>query len=153
MHIGDPSPFPGPPSLSYSVQKARRTNFPNCKPESLVRSPIAFTRPCSSLLLGSPLLHGTTWFNPSGPPDWLLLIPDQPIGLVVTDLCAAGVRTHLIRPGTSFYLGFPGDSDSKESTCNVEDPGSIPGSGRCPGEGNGYPLQYSCLENPTDRGA
>ena len=39
------------------------------------------------------------------------------------------------------------------SACNVEDLGSIPGSGRSPGEGNGNPLQYSCLENPMDRGA
>ena len=49
--------------------------------------------------------------------------------------------------------GFPGGSDSKESACNEGDPGSIPGSGRSPGEGNGNPLQYSCLENPMDRGA
>ena len=42
-------------------------------------------------------------------------------------------------------LGFPGGSDGKESACNVGDPGSIPGSGRCPGEGNGNPLQYSFL--------
>ena len=41
----------------------------------------------------------------------------------------------------------------KASACNVGDPGSIPGSGRSPGEGNGNPLQYSCLENPMDRGA
>ena len=41
----------------------------------------------------------------------------------------------------------------KESTCNVGDLGLIPGSGRFPGEGNGYPLQYSCLENSMDRGA
>ena len=44
-------------------------------------------------------------------------------------------------------------STSKESTCNAGDWGSIPGSGRCPGQGNGNPLQYSCLENPMDRGA
>jgi len=44
-------------------------------------------------------------------------------------------------------------SDSKESACNAGDSGSIPGSGRSPGEGSGYPLQYSCLENPMDRGA
>ena len=50
-------------------------------------------------------------------------------------------------------MGFPGDSDGKESACNVGDPGSIPGLGRSPGEGNGNPLQYSCLENPMDRGA
>ena len=48
--------------------------------------------------------------------------------------------------------GFRGGSDGKESACNVGDPGSIPGSGRSPGEVNGYPLQYSCLENPMDRG-
>ena len=44
-------------------------------------------------------------------------------------------------------------SDGKGPACNVGDPGSIPGSGRSPGEGNGNPLQYSCLENPTDGGA
>ena len=49
--------------------------------------------------------------------------------------------------------GFPCGSDGKESACNAEDPGSIPGSERSPGEGNGYPLQYSCLVNPMDRGA
>ena len=49
--------------------------------------------------------------------------------------------------------GFADDSDSKESACNTGDPGSIPGSGRSPGEGNGNPLPYSCLENPMDRGA
>ena len=49
--------------------------------------------------------------------------------------------------------GFPGGSDSEESACNAGDPGSIPGLGRAPGEGNGNPLLYSCLENPMDRGA
>ena len=44
-------------------------------------------------------------------------------------------------------------SVGKESACNAGDPGSIPGSGRSSGEGNGYPLQYSSLENPIDRGA
>ena len=52
-----------------------------------------------------------------------------------------------------FKMGFPVGSDDKESACNVGDPCSISGSGRFPGEGNGNPLQYSCLENPTDRGA
>jgi len=47
---------------------------------------------------------------------------------------------------------FPGGSDSKESACQVRDQGLIPGSGRCPGERNGNPLQYSCLENSMDRG-
>ena len=49
--------------------------------------------------------------------------------------------------------GFPGGSDGKESACNAGDLGSIPVSGRSPGEGNGNPLQYSCLENPTEGGA
>ena len=48
---------------------------------------------------------------------------------------------------TYTYEGFPGSSDNKESACNVGDPGSIPGSGRYPGEENGNPLQYSCLGN------
>ena len=48
------------------------------------------------------------------------------------------------------FLGFPGSSAGKESTCNAGDPSSIPGLGRFPGEGNGYPLQYSCLENSMD---
>ena len=47
---------------------------------------------------------------------------------------------------------FPGSSEGKESACNVGDPGSILGLGRSCGEGNGSPLQYSCLENSTDRG-
>ena len=49
-------------------------------------------------------------------------------------------------------MGFPDGSDGKDSACNVGDLGSVPGLGRSPGEGNGYPLQYSCLENPMDRG-
>ena len=48
---------------------------------------------------------------------------------------------------------IPGGSDGEESTCNAGDLGSIPGLGRSPGEGNGYPLQYSCLQDSTDRGA
>ena len=51
------------------------------------------------------------------------------------------------------YMGFPGGSDGKESACNVGDWGLIPWLGRSPGEGNGNPLQYSCLENSMDRGA
>ena len=50
-------------------------------------------------------------------------------------------------------MGFPGGSDSKESACNARDLDSIPGLGRSLGEGNGNPLQYSCLENLMDRGA
>ena len=51
---------------------------------------------------------------------------------------------------TVIFEGFPGGLDGKVSACNAGDPGSIPGSGRSPGEGNGNLLQHSCLENPTD---
>ena len=58
--------------------------------------------------------------------------------------------TPVFLPGESHGLG---DSDGKESACNAGDPGSVSGSGRSPAEGNGNPLQHSCLENPMDRGA
>ena len=54
---------------------------------------------------------------------------------------------------TFFLLGFPGGSLGEESACSAGDLGLTPGSGRSPGEENGYPLQYSSLENPMDRGA
>ena len=53
----------------------------------------------------------------------------------------------------SMDMGFPGGSDDKASASNAGDPGSIPGLGRSPGEGNGDLLQYSCLEDPVDGGA
>ena len=56
------------------------------------------------------------------------------------------LRSHML-------LGFPGGSDGEESACNVGDLGSIPGLGRSPGGGYSNPHQYSCLENPMDRGA
>ena len=55
--------------------------------------------------------------------------------------------------GTQPSLHFPGGSVGKESACNEGYPGSVPGWGGSPGEGNGNPLQYSCLENQMDRGA
>ena len=66
-------------------------------------------------------------------------------------------EAHFIGPTNSLPLGvlagFPSESDGKASVCNAGDLGSIPGLGRSTGEGNGSPLQYSCLENPMDRGA
>ena len=58
----------------------------------------------------------------------------------------------MILKGSILVRGFPGSSDGKKSTYNAGDLGSIPELGRCCGEGNGYPLQYSCLENSIDRG-
>ena len=66
-----------------------------------------------------------------------------------TDLCTSIVTLIVAK----IKLGFTGDSDSKESACGVEDPGLIPGSEKSPGVGKGYPLHYSCLENPKDRAA
>ena len=61
--------------------------------------------------------------------------------------------SHLIDRDVSIAWIFPGGSDGKESACKEGDLGSIPGSGRSPGEGSDYHLQYSCLENSMDRGA
>ena len=60
---------------------------------------------------------------------------------------------YFFSPLISIFRFFPCGSDGKVSTCNAGDLGSIPGSGRSPGEGNGSPLQYSCLENSMDEGA
>ena len=66
----------------------------------------------------------------------------------------AGVNSRIGFVGRACtYEGLPYSSDGKETACNVGDPGLIPWSGRSLGEGNGNPLQYSCLENPTGRGA
>ena len=65
--------------------------------------------------------------------------------------CSYYVRTFM--GAAAGVSGSPGGSVSKETACSAGDPGAVPGSGRPPGEGNGNPLQYSCLENPKDRGA
>ena len=72
------------------------------------------------------------------------------IWLYVDDHCGLGDEISSLQAAA---LGFSGSPVYKESACNAGDLGSIPGMGRYPGEGNGYPLQYSCLENPMDRGA
>ena len=69
--------------------------------------------------------------------------------------CDHSSRTHAKCPfhlNPAFLRGFPGGSDGKESACNPGDQGSISRSRRSPREGNGGPLQYSCLENSIDRG-
>ena len=105
----------------------------------------------------------------SAHPESLYYCPDFPSGPLVEALCSQ-CRGHGFSPwlGKICMLcsqktkrkvsklstfGFPGDSDNKEPASNVGDPGSIPGLGRSPGEGNGNPLQYSCLENSIARGA
>ena len=61
-----------------------------------------------------------------------------------------GLNAAAVWPPSQRFKGFPGGSDAKEPTCNTGDPGLIPGSGRSPGEVNGYPFQYFCLENSMD---
>ena len=67
---------------------------------------------------------------------------------MIHDTCSTCSSLHL-----RSTLGVPSGSFGQESTCNTGDPGSVPGSGRSPGERNGNPFQYSCLENPMDGGA
>ena len=75
-------------------------------------------------------------------------------GVLSQSQSQAGLRSlsHSCRVFSGIYP-FPGDSDGKESICNVGNQGSIPGLGRSPGGGHGNPLQYSCLENLGDGGA
>ena len=77
--------------------------------------------------------------------------------LIVKIMTTVGMDENNLKQTNNWHpviiLGFPGGSDGKASVYKAGDPGLIPGSGRCPGEGNGNPLQYYYLENPMDRGA
>ena len=75
------------------------------------------------------------------------------VGKLWSRLATSNLVTSIWRYPQQYSWVFPDGSDSKESVHNVGDLGLIPGSGRPPGEGNGYRLQYSCLENSMDRGA
>ena len=89
--------------------------------------------------------------NPGSVPE-LGRFPGEGKGYPLPGLENAGSQRvgHNFHYVTLFVLGFPGGSDGKASACNVGDQSSIPGLGRAPGEGNGNPLRYSCLENPRD---
>ena len=80
------------------------------------------------------------------------MVPSENVVFVEKEFNFQGQYTNLILVWNQlFHLwGFPGGSEVKASACNAGDLGSIPGSGRSPGEESGNPLQYSCLENPTD---
>ena len=73
--------------------------------------------------------------------------------MAMTSYTASHSKTSVQELFSTRHLGFPHSSVGKESACSAGDLGLIPGSGRSPGEGNGNPLQYFCLENPMDRGA
>ena len=87
--------------------------------------------------------------------DWLVLLAVQ--GILKNLLQHHSSKASILQHSTFFVNSLntlaTGGSDGKASVYNAGDPGSIPGSGRSSGEGNGNPLQYSCLENPMDRGA
>ena len=92
----------------------------------------------------------------------LILWPQSPSAVIlkpkkikfVTPPIVSPLICHEVMDSDAMTLVFfPHSSFNKESTCSVGDLGSIPGAGRSPGEGNGNPLQYSCLENPMGRGA
>ena len=86
---------------------------------------------------------------------WYLAITPPPSAcVIVTCSCVEFCLFVFVFSNFSelILLIFPDGSDGKESACNAGDLGSIPRSGRSPGEGNGYPLQYSCLQNSMDRG-
>ena len=80
---------------------------------------------------------------------WAQYFPWQPQRLAARSLWNT-LNVPMGGEGSQGHLGFPGGSDGNNSACNAGDPGLILGSGRSPGEGNGNPLQYSCLENPMD---
>ena len=87
-------------------------------------------------------------------PAWRIPWTEEPGGL--QSMGSQRVRHDTVTTTTTITTScvcFPHGSDGKESACNTGDPGSIPELGGSPEDGNGYPLQYSCLENPMDRGA
>ena len=97
-------------------------------------------------------VHGTT--------DWFQIGKEVCQGYILSPClfnfyaeCQARWASHKLKISTTSDMGFPGGSEVKASASNAGDPGLIPGSGRSPGEGNGNPLQYFCLENPMDREA
>ena len=95
--------------------------------------------------------HARKWqptpvFLPGESPGHQSLVGCRLWGYTESDMTEATWQQHQ-------QQGFPGGSDIRQSACNVGNPGSISGCRRAPGEGNGYPLQYSCLENPRDGGA
>ena len=106
---------------------------------------------CTCLGLGERDMNMSVWEDRAASPECCLKITDAGTSLVVRP----GVKTPPANAGDTGLpaQGFAGDSGSKNSTYNAGVPGSILGLGRTPGEGNGNPLQSSCLVNPMDRGA
>ena len=125
---------------------------PHLRPEVLAGSlPRVSGSPSSSLLSpqpGEPLKHS------AGPPAITRRV-SYPSNTALSSSRSYPLRQvpSLLVLSVLLFPSFPGGSDGKESTCNARDPGSVPGSGRSPGERNGNPLQSSCPGNPMDRRA
>ena len=121
---------------------------PPLAPWSLLSLALSSTSPPLSTLFlkNTNMVSASVTWNYRG---WCLWCPCSPYG-------NSGSQLSLSAPAPVYFTstsGFPHSSVSKESACKTKDLGSIPVLGRCPGEGNGNPLQYSCLENHMGRGA
>ena len=114
-------------------------------------------KPCLILFLGPPTLsaYSTSFYPVVASSLYTWSKPDISRSLLIPLLPSSYFFFLIVQFGNAFDVlwDLPGDSHSEESVCNAGDPGSIPGLGRSCGEGNGNPLQYSCLESPWDRGA
>ena len=150
--IGAEAPLPVPSGLS---QNPSGVNGPLalCPLELLAyhlrQLPLGWV--CCPGYTGEPVwasCSGQSWLA-QGPGLWSSL--HLPTGGFRHLLNALGLSLH-VQYGKYEKQGFPAGSDGKESACSARDPGSIPGLRRSPGEGNGYPLQYFCLEKFMDRG-
>ena len=125
----------GLPSMAFYLPSSCTSKLHPVGPRTCLMTKTTHTKPSSCQL------HGASAHGPSIP---------LPGVLQATLSTCSGVTWN--NDSLYHFLGFPGGLDGKESACSAGDLGSIPGSGRSPGEGNSNPLQYSCLENPMDGG-
>ena len=131
--------FPGPLNMLFPL--LGRLLYPLC----LAKTPIHISEP--SMDVTSSKKPSLKLFQPKLDLPAMLLHP-----VILIKYYKKVILTYLIMY-MMIYNPFPGGSDGKASACNAGTLGSIPESGRSPGEGNGNPLQHSCLENPMDGGA
>ena len=132
---------------------------------TLARGPFSFSMPLSSsshpaslsLLCQFTLIgtnHAQSCWRASCPSGEISLLKESLFYIPVIPpppWVPVKVALSVFQKSNSYLVGFPSGSDGKASVCNAGDLGSIPGLGRSPGEGNGSPLRYSCLENPMDQ--